>query len=371
MRFSPILSLYISRHFLVAFCGALGIIMGLIYLFDVVELLRRAATHGDAGFTTILELALLKLPQMVQTILPFAVMIGAMACFWTMTRSRELVVSRSAGISVWQFLAPVGGVVFMIGILNVTAFNPLSARMYQRYEQLQDDMALRGGNSGKNSLQVGEAGLWLRETHGDEQVVIHADSVWQENLSLRLRGVSVFVSDNKEHFEYRLEAAVGLLQPTFFHLEQVQLYRAERPVEEFPAYDFDTQLTMERVQDNFASPETISFWELPNFIQFFEKAGFSASRQKLYFQSMLASPLLLCAMVLVAAVFSLRPDMRSGGIMARLSGGVVSGFIFYFFSKVIYALGLSSTLPVVMAAWIPAVVTGLVGMGALFHLEDG
>jgi len=75
--------------------------------------------------------------------------------------------------------------------------------------------------------------------------------------------------------------------------------------------------------------------------------------------------------VLVAAVFSLRPDMRSGGIMMRLSGGVVAGFIFYFFSKVIYALGLSSTLPVGMAAWIPAIVTGLVGLGALFHLEDG
>jgi len=368
MRFSPILSLYISRHFLSAFFGALGVIMGLIFLFDVVELLRRAATHGDAGFLTILELAFLKLPQMVQTILPFAVMIGAMACFWTMTRSRELVVSRSAGISVWQFLAPVGGVVFAIGILNVTAFNPLSAVMYQKYEQLQDRMALRGTGG---PLQVGESGLWLRETHGDEQVVVHAESVWQENLLLHLRGVSVFVSDNKEHFEYRLEAKVGQLEPSQFHLESVQMYRPEKPVEEFPAYDFDTQLTMERVQDNFASPESISFWELPGFIEFFEKAGFSASRQKLYFQSMLASPLLLCAMVLVAAVFSLRPDMRSGGIMARLSGGVVSGFIFYFFSKVIYALGLSATLPVGMAAWIPAIVTGLVGAGALFHLEDG
>jgi lipopolysaccharide export system permease protein len=369
MRFSPILSFYISRHFLSAFMGSLGVIMGLIYLFDVVELLRRAATHGEASFLVILELALFKLPQMVQTILPFAVMIGAMACFWTMTRSRELVVSRSAGISVWQFLAPVGGVVFLIGILNVTLFNPLSAMMYQKYEKLQDQMALRGNSN--NELQVGESGLWLRETHGDEQVVVHADAVWQEELSLHLRGVSVFVSDVNEHFEYRLEASVGTLEPTLFHLEQVQLYRPSRPVEEFPVYDFDTQLTMERVQDNFAAPETISFWELPGFIQFFEKAGFSASRQKLYFQSMLASPLLLCAMVLVAAVFSLRPDMRSGGIMMRLSGGVVAGFIFYFFSKVIYALGLSSTLPVGMAAWIPAIVTGLVGLGALFHLEDG
>lgn len=369
MRFSPLLSFYLCRNFLAAFFGALGVIMGLVYLFDVVELLRRTATHGDVGFLTILELAMFKLPQMVETVLPFAVMIGAMACFWGMTRSRELVVSRSAGISVWQLLAPVGGVVFAIGIFNVSTFNPLAAAMYQKYETLQDKMALRGSSA--NELQVGESGLWLRETHDNEQVVVHADTVWQQDFALHLRGVSVFVSDINGHFEYRLEAAVGLLEPTMFHLEQVQFYRPSRPVEEFPTYDLNTQLTMERVQDNFAAPETISFWELPGFIRFFEKAGFSAGRQKLYFQSMLSSPLLLCSMVLVAAVFSLRPDMRSGGILTRLAGGVVSGFVFYFFSKVIYALGLSSTLPVVMAAWIPAVVTGLVGAGALFHLEDG
>ena len=90
MRFSLIISWYICRRFCAAFFGALGVIMGLIYLFDVVELMRRAATHGEAGLSVILEMALFKLPNMVQVILPFAIMIGAMVVFWNMTRSREL-----------------------------------------------------------------------------------------------------------------------------------------------------------------------------------------------------------------------------------------------------------------------------------------
>jgi lipopolysaccharide export system permease protein len=91
----------------------------------------------------------------------------------------------------------------------------------------------------------------------------------------------------------------------------------------------------------------------------------------LLIQSLLASPLLLLAMVLVAAVFSLKPNLRSGGILARVVGGVVTGFVFYFLSKVVYALGLSATLPAVLAAWAPTAVAGLFGSGALFHLEDG
>jgi lipopolysaccharide export system permease protein len=368
MRLSPILSLYIGRHFFWAFLGALAVIMGLIFLFDVIELLRRAATHGDASFRIILEMALFKLPQMVQLILPFAVMIGAMVSFWSLTRSRELVVTRSVGVSAWECLAPVVALVGVLGIADVTLFNPLAASLYQRYEQLQDQMALR---SSGNPLLVSETGLWLRETQDDKQVVVHANAVRQEGFNLKLREVSVFVSDLHAHFLYRVEATLGELKDGYFHLTNAYVLQAEHPVQTYPTYDFATQLTLAKIQDNFASPETISFWELPGFISFFESAGFSANRQKLYFQSLLSSPLLLCAMVLVAAVFSLKPNLRSGGMLIRLVGGVVSGFVFYFFSKVIYALGLSSTLPVVLAAWTPAAVTSLFGISVLFHLEDG
>ena len=368
MRLSPILSIYIGRYFLSAFFSALGVIVGLIYLFDVVELMRRAASRDDAGFSVILELALFKLPQMVQLVLPFAVMIGAMTAFWMMTRSRELVVSRAAGISAWEFLAPVMTIALVIGVSNVVAFNPLAAALYQRYETLQDQLLLR---SSGNPVVVGATGLWLRETHGPETVVVHADAVRQEGYDLRLREVSIYVSDANEHFLYGLEASLGQLESGYFHLTEANLLRPGRAVEHFADYRFATQLTLAKIQDNFASPETISFWELPGFIHFFESAGFSANRQKLYFQSLLASPVLLVAMVLVAASFSLKPNLRSGGALVRLVAGVVAGFVFYFFSKVVYALGLSATLPPVLAAWAPAIVAGLAGSTALFHLEDG
>jgi len=369
MRFSLILSWYISRRFIGAFFGALGVIMGLIYLFDVVELMRRAATHGDVGLSVILEMAFFKLPQMVQIILPFAVMIGAMIAFWGMTRSRELVVTRSAGISAWQFLSPILIVALLIGLFNVVAFNPLAATLFRRYEKLQD-ITLAHNNG--NSLLSGETGLWLRETQASGQMmVLHAVAPRQEGFDLLMHQISVYFSDPENHFLYGLEAGSGQLKNGLLQMIDVNKFTPGAPTEHFDHVDIPTQLTLASILDNVASPETISFWELPRFIRFFESTGFSASRQKLYYQSLLASPLLLLAMVLVAAVFSLKPNLRSGGIMIRLVGGVVAGFVFYFMSKVVYALGLSSTLPASLAAWAPTVVAGLFGSGALFHLEDG
>jgi lipopolysaccharide export system permease protein len=361
MRFSLLLSWYICRRFAGAFFGALGVIMGLIYLFDVVELMRRAATHGDASLSIILEMALFKLPNMVQVILPFAVMIGAMVVFWNMTRSRELVVARSAGISAWQFLTPVLLVALVIGVFNITLFNPMAATLYKRYQKLEDSMLMRNGG---NPLLVGETGLWLRETHQNDQMVLHSVGVRQEGFELLLRQVSVYISDNDTHFLYGIEAKTGAMKDGEFRLQDAYLFRPGVPVEHYDHYEFPTQLTMARVQDNFATPETMSFWQLPSFINFFESTGFSASRQKLYFPSLLA-------MVLVAAVFSLKPNLRSGGILMRVVGGVVAGFVFYFISKVIYAYGLSQTLPASLAAWAPTAVASLFGSAALFHLEDG
>ena len=256
----------------------------------------------------------------------------------------------------------------MIGVFNVAIFNPISATLYKRYQKLEDTMMMRNGG---NPLLVGETGLWLRETHQNDQMVLHAATVRQEGFDLLLRQVSVYVSDPDTHFIYGIEAKTGGLKDGQFHLQDANLFRPGVPVEHYDHYEFPTQLTMARVQDNLATPETMSFWQLPGFIRFFESTGFSASRQKLYFQSLLASPLLLLAMVLVAAVFSLKPNLRSGGILVRVIGGVVAGFVFYFFSRVIYALGLSQTLPAGLAAWAPTVVASLFGSAALFHLEDG
>jgi lipopolysaccharide export system permease protein len=367
MRLSPILSGYIGRNFLVAFVTVLLVIMGVILLFDVIELIRRAAGRPEVGFGLIMALALLKLPQMMHTILPFAVMIGSMVCFWRLTRTHELVVARSAGVSAWQFLAPVLGVVLVLGVIEVTTFNPLAAAMYSRYERMQDEMLTARGSA----LDISEVGLWLREPHGEGEMVVHSDDVHQDRLVLHLKDVQIFIYDKPDHFATRINGERAVLRDGVFAIDRGWVMEAGRPSRFFETMQIPTQLTLDRVHDNFASPETLSFWQLPGFIRFFERAGFAANKHRLYLQSLLASPLLLCGMVLMAAIFSLKPNTRSGGLLTRVVGGVSAGFVVYFFSKVVYALGQSATLPQGLAAWSPAFFATLVGLGGLFHLEDG
>lgn len=363
-KLSPTLSLYIVRRFLVSFGAVLLVFAAVIFLLDTIELMRRTSGRSDISISLIAGMALLKLPYMAQKIVPFAALFGGMHTFWRLTRFHELIVARAAGVSVWQFLFPAIASMVLLGLINISAFNPIASAMLARYDLLESRYVL-----GRSALlTVSRTGLWLRQADEQGQSVIHAASVTQPDMVLR--DVIIFLYEGTDQFIGRIDASEASLGNGTWNLKNALITGPNRPSQTFATYSIKTNWTMEKIQDSFAAPETMSFWELPGFISLLDSAGFSASRHRLYWHSLLAVPLLLSAMVLVAASFSLRPARR-GGIAVLIGSGVIFGFLLFFLSDVVMALGLSATIPAVLAAWTPAGFSLLIGLAVLLHLEDG
>ena len=59
------------------------------------------------------------------------------------------------------------------------------------------------------------------------------------------------------------------------------------------------------------------------------------------------------------------------GASASIAGAALSGFVLYFLSDLVYALGQSASIPTLLAAWTPAGVSTMLGIAMLFHIEDG
>ena len=140
MNFPATLFAYIARQFLLWFGAVFLLFLMLIYIGDFIELSRRAANHPEATTEVLLKMAALKLPFTAQEVMPFAVLLGSIMALWSMTRSRELIVARAAGVSVWQFLAPAIAIAFMIGAIGVTLFNPLAALAEAEYKRLENNL---------------------------------------------------------------------------------------------------------------------------------------------------------------------------------------------------------------------------------------
>jgi len=364
MRLSWTLSRYFGLQLLGGIAAIFALFMGLIYLGSMVELMRRASGNPDINFSTLMMMAGLQLPALTERALPFAVMFGALWSYIRLGRNHELVVIRASGVSVWQFLVPGIAIALLIGIIAVGAYNPISASFTSRFEQVEAKY-LRGQAS---LLAVSPSGLWLRQADPRGQSVINALRV--SNQGTDLEEVIIFLYEGGDKFAGRIDAASAKLRDGYWEITDVTRTGPNQQ-QQFLAHDrLATSLTLERIQDSFASPETMSFWNLPNFIWVLEEAGFSAVRHRLHWHSLLAMPLLLCAMIIIAATFSLRASTRSGIAMVVL-GALVTGFMLYFLTDLALALGRTGSLPVLLSAWTPAGVSILLGVSLLLHLEDG
>lgn len=364
VRISATLSFYIARRFLSGFAMILLAIGAIIFLIDVVELLRRAAGRNDVTFSLVLELALMKLPHMIEQIVPYATLFGGMYAFWRLTRTSELVVARASGVSVWQFLLPAVVTAMLLGVASNTVLNPLSATFLLRFEQLETALLKNSGDR----LSVSETGLWLRQADPRGQSVIHAEGMTQKDVVLRR--VTVFLFDPQNKFTRRLDADSARLDSGNWHLSDVLITAPNTISREQASYVLPTDWTPNKIQDSFSPPETLSFWRLPGFISLLEKAGFAATRHRVHWYSLLALPIMLAAMVLIAASFSLRMARR-GGVSLLIASGIFFSFFVFFLSDIVVAMGLSSAIPPLLAALTPAAVTSLVGVSVLLHIEDG
>ncbi|HOO81238.1 MAG TPA: LPS export ABC transporter permease LptG [Alphaproteobacteria bacterium] len=375
MKVTMTLSRYMARTYVMNMLFLLFALLGVIYLFDTVELVRRASKSDSVPLGLVLQMGLLKLPEVGQILFPFAVLFSAMLTFWQFNRHSELVVLRSSGFSVWQFLMPVVAVALCVGFLQVGVINPVGSLLVEKYERLEKEYL----DKQDSQIALFKEGLWLRqstdghilEDDDDVQkgyVILHARKVKPPHWGLSQ--VSVFYFGQNDVFRMRADAKSASLEPGRWVFEDVAIHRSGSVKISKPEMVLPTTLTIEDIEESFSSAETVPFWALPAHIETLEQTGFDASRLRVYFHSLLSQPLFFVAMVLLAASVSIRPPRMGGGLML-FAVGVFIGFVVFFVSSYLQALGSSNQIPPILAAWSPAIVCFLYGVSAMIHLEDG
>ena len=363
------LALYIARRFAKTVLTVFAGFFVLLYLIDMIEQIRRFA-DADISLGAAAELAALNTPQAVYRILPMILILASIAVFLALARSSELVVIRAAGRSALRMLVAPLVTTLLIGALAVALLNPVVAGTAKRYETLANRYKLGEGNV----LSVSREGLWLRQGGPEGQTVIHAA---RSNTAGRaLYGQRFGASGGSAGRAARIGAAETRLTEGGWPLTYAKewpLQAGATPASEARRHstlDLPSDLTPDQIRDSFGTPSTIAIWDLPAFIDGLERAGFSARKHNVWFQMELALPLLLMAMVLVGAGFTMR-HARSGHTGTMVLLAIVSGFAIFLLRNFAQVLGENGQIPVTLAAWSPPLAAVLLSLTLLLHLEDG
>jgi len=364
-----ILHFYIARRFLRAFGIVVAVFISILLPIDLAEQIRRVGSVENP-VSAAFQLSLLNLPGMLYGMLPLFVMIATLFLFLALARTSELVVVRSSGRSALrQAMSPVV-VSILIGIIGITVINPLVAATSRQYEN--QISTFRTGEA--RTLSVSSEGLWLRQGSTRGQTVIRATGA--NSNGTVLTEASFFVYDVDGNVTERIDAQEARLTRGAWELVGVKrwpLWQSENPeadAEIYDDYSLPSSLTVEQIRDSFAQPDTVPIYELPGFIAELNRAGFAALTHRVWLQMELSNPLMLAAMVLIGAGFTMR-HTRFGRTGVMVLSAILLGFGVFFVRNFAQVLGETAQLPIVLVAWAPPIAAILLALSLLLHWEDG
>ena len=360
------LSFYIGKKLLLYFCMTLYACVLLIFFIDLVELLRRSDGNEQVGWALLLGIGLLRLPLLVERLLPLILLFGVLLTCLQFARSQELVAMRAVGMSVWQFLAPALLFAFFLGVISVLFYNPLASVLAARAEPLENRYIERRSST----LAISSSGVWLRQADAGGHSVIHArHAEEQPDGHLQLRNVSVFLYQKEDAFAGRIDAAQAALHEGYWRFQQAWIFSPGESAVFHDSYRQPTTLTPEQIRESFADPDSISFWELGDFIEHTEAAGLSVTRYRMHYQNLIATPFFLCAMMLMAVAFVFRLSLARANGVAVLAAALCGGLLF-FFRDFLLQLGASGVIPIALAAWAACVIAICLSGAVLLHTES-
>jgi len=357
------LSRYFFRRYVVTTMWFLLGMSAITFLLDFSETASRIS--GFPGYTLggAVLLTAVRLPLILQQTIPFVALFVGITVLIGLNRKYELVVTRAAGVSVWQFMLPFIAGSLILGVLTVVALNPLAA--WGQRQATQFETAWRGqDNAMIKALQV----PWLRQISGRDDVIIGAKTVL-ENGTLLVDAVLIHF-DSSGQVILRQDASSAKLEDGYWQLNNV----IERKPGEIPvrkvSEQLRTNLKQDFIKERLTAPETIGFFDLSNRIAAAKSFGISTKALETQFNSLLSQPLLLVAMTLIAATVSLKFS-RFNQSRSVILGGILSGFMLYVVTVLVKAFGSSGVVPPFVATWIPVIVALALGATILLHQEDG
>jgi len=360
------LTRYIAKRIIKGLLLAFLIVTAIIMLVDFVESTRNIGADEDISSFTVFTLTLLKAPKLIEQTIPFVVLFGVMGTLYSLNRRSELIVLRASGLSAWRFLTPAIIVTATLGLIWSAAFNPLASAAMNAHDNMVEQVT--GGTASANNENI-----WLREGSDVSQTVIYAEKANVLNRTLSKATFYIFEinADGTAVFERRLDAETAeLVTQGYWQLRNViENAEGEAPQQQI-AISLPTNITIEDIRDTTGNTALPPFWEIPETIRKTERAGFSTTSLRMQLNKLLALPIMLIAMTIIAAGVSMHLTREGGTLRLLIIGGVL-GFAVYFADNVVSAFGEASALPIILAAWAIPLFVLFFGLSYLARIEDG
>lgn len=356
---------YLSMMFLKRSLATLLALIGLLQIVDLFEATSEVLQRG-LGFGGIVRYEVLRLPMMIEQIVPVSVLIGALTCFTGLARNSEMAALRATGTTIYRVVAmllPAAALIATMMFLLADQVVPRSQAAFTTWWNAHPP--LRAEKEEPAAPAKGK-NVWFR--NGPD--LIFAEGATTDGK--RLSGVRIYHRDSGGRLSERMVGDAATYGPDGHWrlagaraLDVAPTALTPRPVA--PERVWETDLAPADVVSVFSPEDRISSSKALRAIRGDRPADKSPAFYATRLQRALAEPLGVLVMVLLAAPAALAHQRNNQATLLLFS--LATGLLFLAVDGVLTALGQTNVLPPLLAAWAgPALFAALAG-AAMVHLE--
>ncbi len=318
---TAILSQYMMRTIFTTTALVLIVLLALAGLFEFIAQLDD--TKGDYQTPQVILFAALRLPNLAFEMLPVAALIGSLLGLGALAGNSEIIVMRSAGLSVTRLsgMVAVSGLVMLVvtGLIGEFIGPPLD--LYAR------DMRMEA-RSEKDDSRLGNE-TWVR----DGPVYLHLERI---NSEFEFGSIYLFrFTDDNELASIAKAENSGIdendnwilenLRETKFRDDGVQVVESSVAVESF-------EVNAELLGSALAKPLSLSARGLLVYIDYLKRNNLDAAQyeSELWYRASRTMTVLIMPILALSFVFG---SLRTGGAGGRLMIGVIVGLAYYLASE--------------------------------------
>lgn len=346
-----LLEQYIGRTVAMSVVTVITVISSLFLLISLADEFTKIGTENYTIYTA-LQYSFLLLPDRIYEFFPLATLLGAILGLGALANSSELVVIRTAGVSVVRIVIAIMKTAFFLMIIafivgEVIAPPALQYAKLQRIKALSSDISLNT-----------QYGLWAR----DGDTYIH---VQRANNDGRLFDIDLYKLNKKHQLSQLIHAKTAEFMGKQWQLNDLKITDISADnvkVTYQKSLEWDTLLKPELVRIASFEPSKLSMWKLGRYISYLKDNGLETAQYELALWSKITMPLTIAAMVLLAVPYVFG-SLRRTSVGQQILIGFLVGLSFFIANRLLGQMSIVYNFHPILGASLP---TLLVFVGAFF-----
>ena len=356
-----ILDLYIAKTLLKYSLAVMVILVGVFAFFKFLE---EVDDIGRVGYSAIDAFAYVSMliPSIAHSLSSLFILLGVILGLGYLASNSELVVMRSASVSIGKITKTslqVSLILMIVMMLFGEFIAPFASEQAKRF---------KAKATGERIVDASEQGFWIRE--GEQ--FIHVD----KNVGGEFfKNVTLINRKNKKEIDSVVFSPNAVIDQQNLYLKQSSSYQlagddVNRSItkESLPEYTTLVNFDQDLIQSLKKEPKTLSIWQLYKHIDFLSSNQLSTDIYEVEFYARLMQPITLVTMIVLAIPFVFG-SLRDSSLGKKVFIGVTIGLFFWLASKIGAQLSLRFDFNHLISAALPTIVVSVFAIFNLYRMS--